>query len=153
MFVRPTAPLETPNGTVFAWAYVGSANLSESAWSVPHLFILSNSMAVKTNRRNQNRGKMVTDRNTKQPKLNVKNWETGVVVPVMKPPHSYQSPSEYGTPAIGSGGNAAAAGRTYGGTGVPGWTVFAGKDGVPVPMVLPAQPIGKRQPWFFMGPQ
>ena len=42
-----------------AWAYVGSANMSESAW-----------------------GKVVTDRATKQLKLTARNWECGVVVPV-----------------------------------------------------------------------
>ncbi|EFR03475.1 tyrosyl-DNA phosphodiesterase domain-containing protein [Nannizzia gypsea CBS 118893] len=41
------------------WAYVGSANLSESAW-----------------------GRLVIDRKTKQAKLNCRNWECGVVVPV-----------------------------------------------------------------------
>ena len=41
------------------WAYVGSANCSESAW-----------------------GKMVKDRATKLPKLNCRNWECGVMIKV-----------------------------------------------------------------------
>lgn len=44
-----------------AWAYVGSANLSESAW-----------------------GKLVKERSTKAPKLTCRNWECGVIVPVRK---------------------------------------------------------------------
>ncbi|KAK7895065.1 hypothetical protein LTR67_005804 [Exophiala xenobiotica] len=42
-----------------SWVYVGSANLSESAW-----------------------GKLVQDKSTKRPKLNCRNWECGVVIPV-----------------------------------------------------------------------
>ncbi|KAL6719708.1 hypothetical protein ACLMJK_001629 [Lecanora helva] len=42
-----------------AWAYIGSANCSESAW-----------------------GKLTKDRATKAPKLNCRNWECGVLFPV-----------------------------------------------------------------------
>ncbi|KAJ2990984.1 hypothetical protein NUW58_g2693 [Xylaria curta] len=42
-----------------SWAYLGSANLSESAW-----------------------GRLVKDRVTKQPKLNCRNWECGVLIPM-----------------------------------------------------------------------
>lgn len=42
-----------------AWAYVGSANLSESAW-----------------------GRLVKDKTTKAPKLTCRNWECGVLVPI-----------------------------------------------------------------------
>lgn len=96
---------------------------------------------------------MLTDSKINQVKLNVKNWETGVVVPIMTTPPSHHSPSEFGTPALGNGGSGGGGVSGGGNTGVPGWSVFAGKNGVPVPMVLPAQPIGKRRPWFFMGPQ
>ncbi|KIW15249.1 hypothetical protein PV08_05294 [Exophiala spinifera] len=41
------------------WVYLGSANLSESAW-----------------------GKLVEDRSTRQPKLNCRNWECGVIIQV-----------------------------------------------------------------------
>ncbi|CEJ81309.1 hypothetical protein VHEMI01445 [[Torrubiella] hemipterigena] len=41
------------------WAYVGSSNLSESAW-----------------------GKIVTDKATKQAKITCRNWECGVVMPL-----------------------------------------------------------------------
>ncbi|KAK7529672.1 tyrosyl-DNA phosphodiesterase-domain-containing protein [Phyllosticta citribraziliensis] len=42
-----------------AWVYVGSANLTESAW-----------------------GSMTTDRETRTPKLTVRNYECGVLIPV-----------------------------------------------------------------------
>lgn len=42
-----------------AWAYVGSANCSESAW-----------------------GRLVKDRVSKQPKLTCRNWECGVLLPL-----------------------------------------------------------------------
>lgn len=44
-----------------AWAYVGSANLSESAW-----------------------GRLTKNKSTKQVKLYCRNWECGVVIPVEK---------------------------------------------------------------------
>ncbi|KAI0480804.1 phospholipase D/nuclease [Xylariaceae sp. FL0804] len=53
MFVRH---LGVGSGT--AWAYLGSANLSESAW-----------------------GRLVKDKATGQPKLNCRNWECGVLIP------------------------------------------------------------------------
>ncbi|RHZ58741.1 uncharacterized protein CDV56_108042 [Aspergillus thermomutatus] len=61
LFVRPDEPIRLPNNSQCrGWAYVGSANLSESAW-----------------------GRLVQDRTTKQPKLNCRNWECGVLVPVL----------------------------------------------------------------------
>lgn len=59
LFVRAkeAARAEARSGTG-AWAYVGSANCSESAW-----------------------GKLVKDRVSKTPKLNCRNWECGVLLP------------------------------------------------------------------------
>ncbi|KAA6407198.1 MAG: hypothetical protein FRX48_09000 [Lasallia pustulata] len=58
LFVRAkeAASAEARSGTG-AWAYVGSANCSESAW-----------------------GKLVKDRTSKTPKLNCRNWECGVLL-------------------------------------------------------------------------
>ncbi|KAI0540895.1 tyrosyl-DNA phosphodiesterase-domain-containing protein [Xylaria digitata] len=42
-----------------SWVYIGSANLSESAW-----------------------GRLVKDRASGQPKLNCRNWECGVLIPM-----------------------------------------------------------------------
>ncbi|KAF5000414.1 hypothetical protein FGRMN_1745 [Fusarium graminum] len=50
-----------PAETCLGWVYVGSANLSESAW-----------------------GRIVKDRATGQPKMSCRNWESGVVVQIAK---------------------------------------------------------------------
>ncbi|PHH77951.1 hypothetical protein CDD82_3282 [Ophiocordyceps australis] len=56
------------------WAYVGSANLSESAW-----------------------GRMTTDRQTRKAKMNCRNWECGVVVPAGGKTSSDSKPVSGGT--------------------------------------------------------
>lgn len=53
------APMQADGGRGGAWAYVGSANLSESAW-----------------------GRLTKNKSTKQVKLYCRNWECGVVIPV-----------------------------------------------------------------------
>lgn len=52
-------PSSSEGSTSTSWAYIGSANCSESAW-----------------------GKLTKDRSTKTPKLNCRNWECGVVIPL-----------------------------------------------------------------------
>lgn len=52
-FVRSQKPCSQ-----HAWAYIGSANLSESAW-----------------------GRVSMDKNTKKPRINCANWECGVIFP------------------------------------------------------------------------
>lgn len=54
---QATKPTTTANYKI-AWAYVGSANMSESAW-----------------------GKLVYDRKEKKWKINCRNWECGVLLP------------------------------------------------------------------------
>ncbi|KAI5803135.1 putative tyrosyl-DNA phosphodiesterase [Geopyxis carbonaria] len=111
LFARPSRALESKAGVkVGAWAYVGSANFSESAW-----------------------GKLVIDRSTKQPKLNCKNWECGVVLaaPLKEP-----------------------AGRTLSGERPPVTFPLAMDDAfagvVPVPMEAPGEPLyaNGKQPWY-----
>ncbi|KAI0181043.1 phospholipase D/nuclease [Hypoxylon sp. FL1284] len=58
-----------PGKSEAAYAYVGSANLSESAW-----------------------GRLVKERGTGNPKLTCRNWECGVIIPIA------QVPGENGTP-------------------------------------------------------
>ena len=53
------AEAESSEVKKIAWAYVGSANMSESAW-----------------------GKLIYDRKEKKWKVNCKNWECGVLLPV-----------------------------------------------------------------------
>ena len=61
IYVRPrddVSASKSESPPIRSWAYVGSANCSESAW-----------------------GKLIKDRTTKSPKLNCRNWECGVIVP------------------------------------------------------------------------
>ena len=65
LLVQPSSTSNSATGNATAmspppksWAYIGSANCSESAW-----------------------GKMSKDRSTKLPKLNCRNWECGVLLP------------------------------------------------------------------------
>ncbi|KAK7934925.1 tyrosyl-DNA phosphodiesterase domain-containing protein [Apiospora marii] len=53
---------QDPNGGPAAWGYVGSANLSESAW-----------------------GRLTSEKKTGKPKLSCRNWECGVVIPAAQP--------------------------------------------------------------------
>ncbi|KAA8913161.1 tyrosyl-DNA phosphodiesterase domain protein [Sphaerosporella brunnea] len=108
LLARPARTLNSKNGKMAAWAYVGSANLSESAW-----------------------GRLVLDRATKSPKINCKNWECGVIIPV---------------PAENLGRKLS--GEPVEQKGPPEMTVFRGV--VPVPMKTPGEPLGDKQPWFFL---
>lgn len=70
------------------------------------------------------------DRATKEPKLNLRNWECGVVVPIP----AKESPIEPtgGSPPQGQ---------------QLGMEVFHGS--VPVPMAVPGEAYGPRRPWFY----
>ncbi|EEA18915.1 conserved hypothetical protein [Talaromyces marneffei ATCC 18224] len=118
MFVRPEKPINLPGGSNCAgWAYVGSANLSESAW-----------------------GKVVHDRVRKEPKLNCRNWECGVLVPITELP-----------PAAGSDGeeqNKDSA-KKEDKSGAEGDIVEIFGSTVPVPMRVPAPSLGSElKPWY-----
>lgn len=93
---------ESTAGEKIAWAYVGSANMSESAW-----------------------GKLVYDRKEKKWKLNCKNWECGVLLPVS------------------TDGVATEAGKD----GVVGMEAF--KDVVEPPFMYPGVEYEDREPWYF----
>ncbi|KAI9826233.1 MAG: hypothetical protein M1819_007400 [Sarea resinae] len=82
------------------WAYIGSANLSESAW-----------------------GRLVKDRATKSPKLNCRNWECGVIIPI---PEVSERLGQDETPSM---------------------DIFNGH--VPMPLNFPGKPYGARKPWFY----
>ncbi|KAF4628738.1 hypothetical protein G7Y89_g9417 [Cudoniella acicularis] len=97
IFVRPYQALR--DGAV-AWAYVGSANFSEAAW-----------------------GRLVKDQKTKKPKLNCRNWECGVIVPIT----ANESSGNQESPAS--------------------MDVFGSR--VPVPMTVPGKEYEGRRPWFF----
>ncbi|KAL8759091.1 MAG: hypothetical protein Q9184_003732 [Pyrenodesmia sp. 2 TL-2023] len=106
-------PLQTPSSPPSnSWCYIGSANLSSSAWGNP----------------------LTRDRATKRPKLNCRNWECGVVVPLGH------------FAADSAGGKTEVEGQRT--EGLEGFE----KAGVPVPIVWPGEDYedGKR-PWFGMG--
>ncbi|KAL7945716.1 tyrosyl-DNA phosphodiesterase I [Trichoderma barbatum] len=85
------------------WAYVGSANLSESAW-----------------------GRLSRDKSTGGIKMNCRNWECGVIIPVP------ESKTVDKTPASAD------------------MAMFAGT--VPVPMQVPGPAYGSNdQPWLYPG--
>ncbi|RPB18537.1 phospholipase D/nuclease [Terfezia boudieri ATCC MYA-4762] len=126
LFARPAREIKTKNGVVDAYAYVGSANLSESAW-----------------------GKLVMDKTSKSPKLNVKNWECGVLIPVSA---SASKSEEFG----GAGEGRALGGERFK-DDTPqeernkplGMEVFT--ETMPVPMEVPGRRIAQgRKPWFYI---
>ncbi|PYH66151.1 uncharacterized protein BO88DRAFT_393859 [Aspergillus vadensis CBS 113365] len=134
LYIRPDEPIPLSETTQCrAWAYVGSANLSESAW-----------------------GRLVQDRSTKSPKLNCRNWECGVIVPVIEnktdtPEVKDKMISEDKDKGKGKASepSSSSSSSTYNdddGTNLP--AVFG--DTVPVPMRVPgARYSGGRKPWFF----
>ncbi|RAH77551.1 tyrosyl-DNA phosphodiesterase [Aspergillus japonicus CBS 114.51] len=138
LYVRPDEPVplapQGKNQVCRAWAYVGSANLSESAW-----------------------GRLVLDRTTKQPKLNCRNWECGVLVPVLEDPRTKSdaggnsSSASTSSTSSSSASSAQAPPPTRNDEGTAGgglMGLFAGT--VPVPMRVPGRYYeGGRKPWFF----
>ncbi|KAJ5205467.1 Tyrosyl-DNA phosphodiesterase [Penicillium cf. griseofulvum] len=112
-FVHPSTPIDMPdNKECRGWAYVGSANLSESAW-----------------------GRIVKDPKTKLLKMNCRNWECGVLVPIINEKKS------------GEKDKAAETQGTVPSAPLPA-EVFG--DTVPVPMRVPAVPLTEnRKPFFF----
>lgn len=92
------------------------------------------------------RGKLVMDRSTKSPKLNVKNWECGVLIPVIA---SKARADEISTGTIQSGGMEQKLATATTATPPVPITVFNGV--VPVPMEVPAKRIAAgRTPWFYL---
>ncbi|CAG8896541.1 unnamed protein product [Penicillium egyptiacum] len=112
-FVHPSTPIDMPdNKECHGWAYVGSANLSESAW-----------------------GRIVKDPKTKKLKMNCRNWECGVVVPIIREKKTEEKGKGPGTHGI-----------------IPPapLPVDVFRDTVPVPMRVPAVPLSEhRRPFFF----
>ncbi|KAH7132477.1 tyrosyl-DNA phosphodiesterase-domain-containing protein [Dendryphion nanum] len=89
------------DGKPFAWVYVGSANLSESAWGSQRIL-----------------------KSGKEGKFTIRNWESGVLVPV----------ADSAFEGVKSGE-------------VPPLSVF--KDTIEIPFECPGEGFGNKQPWFF----
>ncbi|KAJ5375510.1 Tyrosyl-DNA phosphodiesterase [Penicillium concentricum] len=111
-FVHPSTPIDMPdNKECRGWAYVGSANLSESAW-----------------------GRIVKDPKTKQLKMNCRNWECGVLVPII---NEKTGEKDKGPETEGTVSSAPLPAEVFNNT-------------VPVPMRVPAVPLAEnRRPFFF----
>lgn len=86
-----------------AWTYIGSANCTESAW-----------------------GRLSKDKISKAPKLNCRNWECGVLLPLRSASSKVSSHDE----GLGSAGELAMFEST-----------------VPVPMRHPGEEYGVKEPW------
>ncbi|KAJ5545460.1 hypothetical protein N7535_006154 [Penicillium sp. DV-2018c] len=120
LYAHPSTPIEMPdNKECRGWAYVGSANLSESAW-----------------------GRLVKDTSTKGLKMNCRNWECGVVVPII---------TEKTDDSVQQEGKGKEKEKEVTPTSNP-LPVEVYKDVIPVPMKLPAIPLSQqRKPFFLWG--
>lgn len=85
-----------------AWAYIGSHNLTQAAW-----------------------GSLSTDRSTKSLKVSCRNYECGVIVPVVQENVSDNVEEDE----------------------VPRIEVF--KEKMDIPFEVPGERYGDRKPWFF----
>ncbi|KAJ5484949.1 hypothetical protein N7539_004937 [Penicillium diatomitis] len=121
MYVWPSEPFKMSDGRECkGWAYVGSANISESAW-----------------------GKLVKDRSSGHPKLNCRNWECGVIVPVTA------ASTESASSVIDTKGAVSdtISKSQFEAQSLP---VKVFHDTVPVPLKIPGADLTEsRPPWFF----
>ena len=87
VYVRPRRTVAAAeSGCAPCWTYIGSANLSESAWYV-HPRCISSSGEHQHLKLFLDRGRLVTDQASKQPKMTCRNWECGVIVPGSRAGH------------------------------------------------------------------
>ncbi|KAL4976101.1 tyrosyl-DNA phosphodiesterase-domain-containing protein [Aspergillus desertorum] len=137
LYAQPDEPISiSDNKQCLGWAYVGSANLSESAW-----------------------GRLVYDRTKKQPKLNCRNWECGVVIPVFEAKKNIDDPY----PSTGGDSEEETKPQARNQPGKSDIVVRKSKEEngglldifrgtVPVPMRLPGQRYEgqqAKQPWYY----
>lgn len=99
------------DGQPIAWLYVGSANMSESAW-----------------------GKVVLDKTRKEHKINCRNWECGVLLPVAADVEA-------------SGEERSGAAEPESGGSLAPMEVF--ESVAAPPFRYPGEPYGSKKPWFF----
>ena len=119
VYPTPSHPLRASDSTTTAWAYIGSANCSESAW-----------------------GRLVKDRSSKTPKLNCRNWECGVIVPLRRMMVDHSTVSKSGGDGI----------LEEGGKAMKEEGLREFENVMPVPMMCPGREYGDGDtPWFFTG--
>ncbi|KAL8708168.1 MAG: hypothetical protein Q9220_006929 [cf. Caloplaca sp. 1 TL-2023] len=108
------------------WLYIGSANCSESAW-----------------------GRLVREKGSKQIKLNARNWEAGVLVPVrrMREMRALDQMERQGDGGVERDGEGVGGGKG-GGEDVDGLKMF--ERLMPVPMEAPGEEYSEgMRPWFY----
>ncbi len=71
------------------------------------------------------------DTTTKKPKINIRNWECGVVIPVPSSMLPADKSTDYEAPVADG----------------PCMSVFNGV--LPVPMIVPGEEYQDRRPWFY----
>ncbi|KAJ5935928.1 hypothetical protein N7454_005226 [Penicillium verhagenii] len=126
--------LVTSADEIFIQAYDGPMSEVPICQKVPGELLFHISWSKHPPTKYHSRGRLVKDRQTNQPKLNCRNWECGVLVPVISP----VAPSTQDAIIIDSQPKYLPA------------EIFAGT--IPIPMVLPARPLSEdNKPWFFMG--
>ncbi|KAL1863831.1 hypothetical protein Plec18170_000671 [Paecilomyces lecythidis] len=90
------------------------------------------------------RGRLVQDRSTKEPKLNCRNWECGVVIPIIQ-----QGPEVEASRNLGTVSNEKSSVERKNEKEFDFAPLFDTK--VPVPMKLPGRPYGPgMKPWYYM---
>ncbi|KAL8967224.1 MAG: hypothetical protein Q9197_005542, partial [Variospora fuerteventurae] len=123
------------------YAYIGSANCSESAWG----------------------NKLVKDRASKLPKLNCRNWECGVVVPLRPRAGGTTTTSTSSSssstkisakkqPNVEKNEEVTAKENEEEEEGAETRRLGLFEPVLPVPMEVPGERFetGRREPWFFM---
>jgi len=103
-----------------AWAYVGSSNMSESAW-----------------------GKLVFDKKAKAWKINCRNWECGVLLPIIAGTIEQVKGIKFPSDEEETG-NAV---ETRSGEKLVSMKVF--DDLLPAPFVYPGAFYNGKEPWYF----
>ncbi|KAK3944700.1 hypothetical protein QBC46DRAFT_158420 [Diplogelasinospora grovesii] len=126
-------PPEEPEG----FAYLGSANLSESAW-----------------------GRLVKDRGSGRLKMTCRNWECGVLIQTDSRNRNRNPAAAAAQEEATTTASSLSSGAGGSGSGKPeldsssNWNRLFESCGVPVPMELPGTPYGEdgsaRTPWFFL---
>lgn len=89
------------------------------------------------------RGRLVQDRSTKEPKLNCRNWECGVVIPIIQQGTKVEGRS------LGNVSKEKSSDERKNEKEFDFAPLFDAK--VPVPMKLPGRPYGpEMKPWYYM---
>ncbi|KAJ6076787.1 hypothetical protein N7499_008768 [Penicillium canescens] len=125
-YVHRSKPIPLPDhNECRGWAYVGSANLSESAW-----------------------GRLTKEPKTNQYKMNCRNWECGVIVPVI---NKSTDPNDNQKAEKGKGKDKAPEVSFENDDAPAPLPVELFQDTIPVPMKIPAAELNQNRKPFIYG--